>query len=238
MNTCRNCGAQTNSAYCPDCGTSSVVKRIDGHYVFQELQNEFVHLEHGFLYTAKELLIHPGHTVRKIIEGDRFRHFKPIGFLIICSVTYSFLSHYFGIDTMRGVIDKGYVDKMMQWIADNYNYANIIEIFFIAMTIKWVFRKKGYNYFENLVLLSYLTGFTMLMGCLFILFDFFTKGNTINSIFPGLSFVYVAWGIGQFFNERKWATYLKAFFAYVSGFVLLLTIVTITGLLLNVILKK
>lgn len=238
MNTCRNCAAEFETKYCPECGTSAQIKRIDRHYVVHELQHGILHFEKGFLFTVKELLTKPGHSIRKFIEGDRAKHYKPIGFLIICSIIYSFVSHYIGKYNTVVTVDKGYVDKLSQWVIDHYNYSNIIEMFFLALTVKWFFRKKGYNYFENFVLLSYLTGLGMLIGVIFLVIDYLAKTDTLQTVYLPLTIVYTVWAIGQFFNERKWMVYLKALLAYLLGFFMFVLSVNLLGILLNVILKK
>ena len=82
MNICKNCSSKFDTKFCPECGTNAVSKRIDKHYFIHELKHGILHLENGFVYTTKELLTNPGNSIRKFIEGERTRHFKPIGLSI------------------------------------------------------------------------------------------------------------------------------------------------------------
>ena len=181
MTTCRNCTNNFDTKYCPNCGTPASIKRIDKKYVMHEIRHGILHLESGFLFTTKQLLINPGHSIRKFINGDRIKHYKPIAYLIICSIVYSFLSHY--LDTITTFHKQnGYVTDLLIWITDHYNYSNIIETVFIALTLQWFFKKDNYNYFENFVLISYLTGFVMLIGSICLIIAYFSKIESINKL--------------------------------------------------------
>jgi hypothetical protein len=236
MNTCKNCSTSFETKYCPNCGVSVKVKRIDRTFVLHELEHGVLHFEKGFLYTTRELFLRPGHATRAFLEGNRLRHFKPIGYVIICSVIYSFINHRFGPKIVLTKPDN-YVARIFMWIFEHYNYSNLIEIIFIALTLTWFFKKKGYNYFEYFVMLSYLTGFMMLFGGLFIMLSYATGSEIFNSLFPLIAFMYMTWGIGQFFADKKVSSYIKAFLAYLSGFFLFFISAMLLGMVLNAILK-
>lgn len=236
MNTCKNCSTGFDAKYCPNCGVSVHTKRIDRKYLLHELEHGVLHVEKGFLYTTKELFLRPGHATRNFLEGNRLRHFKPIGYVIICSVLYSFLNHHFGPKLVL-LMPSNYVGKIFMWIFEHYNYSNLIELVFIALTLTWFFKKKGYNYFEYFVMLSYLTGSLMLVASLLLMLSYFTGSQIFNNLLLLITFVYMTWGIGQFFADKKASTYIKAFLAYLSGFLLFYVAAIIIGNILNVILK-
>jgi len=126
----------------------------------------------------------------------------------------------------------------LSWIPEHYNISNLIEIIFISLTMTWFFKKHEFNYFENFVLLSYLTGFGMLFGSVSTIIAYLVKNEIINNIFPLMALIYTVWGIGQFYHELKWRAYLKAFFAYLLGIFLFIFSFILVGELLNVLLKK
>ena len=70
------------------------LKRIDGHYILHEIEHIF-HFERGILYTVRELLIRSGKTVREFITDNRNRLVKPIIFIIITSLIYTLVVHFF-----------------------------------------------------------------------------------------------------------------------------------------------
>src|SRR6478609_1967830 len=94
---CKNCKAQVASNYCPSCGQPANLKRIDGHYILHEIEH-VLHFEKGILYTIRELLVRPGDNVRHFITENRSRLVKPVIFIIVTSLIYTLVSHYFHID--------------------------------------------------------------------------------------------------------------------------------------------
>jgi hypothetical protein len=72
MTNCKNCNVPTDRKYYSNCGQAIHLKRIDGHYILHEIEHIF-HFERGILYIIKELLIHPGQTVREFITDNRNR---------------------------------------------------------------------------------------------------------------------------------------------------------------------
>jgi Protein of unknown function (DUF3667)./Nin one binding (NOB1) Zn-ribbon like. len=94
MINCKNCGTDMSSKFCPNCGQPAVLKRIDAHYVAHEIEH-VLHFERGILYTIRELVTAPGLNVRNYISENRSRLVKPIIFVIVTSLLYSIISHFF-----------------------------------------------------------------------------------------------------------------------------------------------
>ncbi len=74
---CKNCGAEINQNYCPNCGNPIQLKRINGRYIAEEV-GSVINFDKGILYTIRELLVRPGKTIRDFIHNDRNRIVKPI----------------------------------------------------------------------------------------------------------------------------------------------------------------
>ncbi|WP_333625003.1 DUF3667 domain-containing protein [Sphingobacterium siyangense] len=94
MTNCKNCGTDITLNFCPKCGQPAVLKRIDAHYIVHEIEH-VLHFERGILYTIRELITTPGKNVKKYIAENRSRLVKPIIFIIITSLIYSIVSHFF-----------------------------------------------------------------------------------------------------------------------------------------------
>ena len=140
---CRNCNKEVNSKFCPDCGQSTSLKRIDGHYIIHEIQH-VLHFERGILFTIRELLIRPGLSVRNFLTENRSRLVKPIIFIIITSLIYSLIIHFFHIEDGSFKFDeseKPVTASIFRWIPEHYGYANIIMGAFIALWTKIFFKK-------------------------------------------------------------------------------------------------
>lgn len=67
---CKNCNSEITQNFCPICGQSAKPPRIDGKYILQEIW-QVLQLEKGILYTIKELLTNPGHSIRYFIFYNR-----------------------------------------------------------------------------------------------------------------------------------------------------------------------
>ena len=238
MTNCKNCSNEVNLNYCSNCGQAVTLKRIDAHYILHEVEH-VLHFEKGILYTVKELLIRPGENVRMFLSDNRNRLVKPIIFIIITSLIYTIISHFFHIEEeyvdFQGA-EKSSTTVIFQWVQNHYGYANIIMGIFISLWVKLFFRKSGYNFFEILILMCFIMGMGMLLYSLFAMAQGLT-GIEMMQLAGALGFIYCSWAIGQFFNKSKISAYLKAVAAYLFGMITFTFIAVLTGFLADLILK-
>ncbi|MDM1395865.1 DUF3667 domain-containing protein [Myroides odoratimimus] len=232
--SCKTSHTDLSTGYCPDCGESIKLKRIDSHYVLHEISH-VLHVEKGIFYTIKELLLKPGITVQKFITEDRSKLVKPIIFIIIASLIYSLIAHYFHIESFVSYHHSGgggVADSIFLWGDTHSGYMNIIIGVFIAVWAKVLFKKHYFNLFEILILLCFVTGMSMLIFSVFAIIQGIVKVNLM-AIAGVVGVLYCTWGIGQFFEVRSIKSYLKAFFAYVLGMLTFSVLVIIIGELLD-----
>ena len=238
MTNCKNCSNEVSLNYCSSCGQPVTLKRIDAHYILHEVEH-VLHFEKGILYTVKELLIRPGENVRMFLSDNRNRLVKPIIFIIITSLIYTVISHFFHIEEeyvdFQGA-EKSSTTVIFQWVQNHYGYANIIMGIFISLWVKLFFRKSGYNFFEILILMCFIMGMGMLLYSLFAMAQGLT-GIEMMQLAGALGFIYCSWAIGQFFNKSKISAYLKAVAAYLFGMITFTFIAVLTGFLADLILK-
>jgi len=97
MTNCKNCDNVITGNFCSNCGQPVKLERIDRHYIVHEI-NHVLHFEKGIFYTIKELLIRPGQNVREFISENRSRLVKPIIFIIVTSLIYSIIVHFFHVE--------------------------------------------------------------------------------------------------------------------------------------------
>jgi hypothetical protein len=227
---CKNCNTEHSQKYCPNCGHPAQLKRIDGHYLAHEIEH-LLHLEKGILFTIKALLLDPGKEIRTYISENRSKLVKPVIFIIVTSLVYSIISHFFHIEELvpNNVETKQSATlAIFQWVQEHYGYANIIMGVFIALWIKLIFRKYGYNLFEILVLLCFTMGMGMLIFALFALLQGLLKIELmqVGSI---VAYVYCARAIAQFFDKKNLMNYLKALLAYILGMITFFILVIALG---------
>lgn len=233
MTSCKNCSEKFEGKYCSNCGIKGEHKRINRHYIVHEIEHGVFHVDGGILYTIKELAIRPGKSVINFVEGEkeRFKHFSPFGFLIVTSLLYGFISHLAGYEE-PGVADDAN-SAIINWIEKNNNYANLIAILFLSLGLKYIFySKRGYNIFEYLVLMAFVTGQIMVLGVFAEALSGLVKSEIVTDIYLMVSFIYCSWAIGGFFKSKNFWGYLKAFAAYSCCIIFFIIIVMIADELL------
>lgn len=235
MGTSKRGESVQQGTYCENCGAPQSVPRINGQYILAELARVF-NFRKGIFYTVRELLLRPGQSIRHYINTDRSSLFKPINFVILCSVIYITVQRYFRFeDSFINLSDQGWGDSaittIMTWVANNYGLAHVMMAFFIALWVRLFFKRYGYNYFEILVLLYFVMGIGMLMYAFLGIVESIVQYPILNngSI---LVFGYICWAVGQFF-ERRFGNYAKAFFAYFLGMITFSIMAIILGMLID-----
>jgi len=226
--------------YCSQCGQPAGLKKIDGHYIINEIR-DVLFTDSGFIYTINRMLVSPGESVRHYLTEDRSRFAKPITFIVISALIYTLVSHLFKIGVEAYSLQEQEIalptfNLLINWIIDNHGYASILITFFMAFWIKLFFRKSGFNLFEIFVLICFISGISQL----FISVVLFFQGITHLKLFHISIFfvmVYQIWGIGQFFDKKKAISYIKALLSYAFGILTFTFLMTFIVLLVDIILK-
>jgi hypothetical protein len=105
----------------------------------------------------------------------------------------------------------------MNWIVNYPGYANMITGLVVAFLLKLFFSKSGYNLFEVFILVCFVSGIAMLLSSVVVIFQSLAYLNLIY-ISALISIIYYVWAIGQFFDKKKTASYIKAFISFVLGY--------------------
>jgi hypothetical protein len=218
MENCKNCNQNLTGKFCSDCGQPATLKRIDSHYIQHEIEH-VLHLDRGIFYTIKELLIRPGKNVREFFSDNRNRLVKPIIFIIVCSLVYTLIDHYFHIEQSYVEIhgEKGSAyNSINKWMQDHYGYANIIMGICIAPWLKLFFRKYDYNFFEILILLCFIMGVGMLIFSVFVIAEGLTHFHVMK-VAGWIGILYCSWAIADFYDKKKIIGYPKSILCYLLG---------------------
>ena len=235
---CKNCNTELNSKFCPDCGQPTNLKRIDGHYIIHEIEH-VLHFERGILYTVRGLVTKPGQNIRNYLSENRSRLVKPIIFIIVTSLIYTLISHFFHIEeeyvNYKG-LEKSSIGTIFKWIQGNYGYASILTGIFIAIWLKVFFRKYGYNFFELLIMLCFVQGISMLIFAVFAFAEGLLHFKLL-SVAGIIAVIYVIWAIGNFFEAKKIGNYLKALISFFFFFITFYIIIFAIGITIDVLTK-
>lgn len=236
---CRNCNEVVTGDFCGSCGQARELKKIDRNYAIQEFMG-VIGYEKGFIFTCKELLVKPGQVIQEYVNRNRQKITKPVTFLVLTSIIYTLISHYLKTDVayneqLKRSYGSSSVYDIMNWVQNNYGYANLIMILPITWWTRLLFRKSNYNFYETCVVIC----FTMGEGMLLFAFE-----SILNRIFPGavvinesvtfvVAFVYISWAIGQFYGKRI-KNYFKAFAAYSLGMITFQILVVAAGIIYDI----
>jgi hypothetical protein len=183
------------------------------HDIWHDLQHGLLHFDNGIFYTSKQLLIRPGHTIREFLEGKRVRHFKPLSFVVVLATLYGFfyhntISHLFEpkiISPNENVVE-AYV-TVIRWNIDHFAISNLLLIVVTATASFYVFKKRGYDYAEHLVLNTYLRGLVLLVSLLTVPFIYFNRSTEnlkwFALIIQVVDFSLMYWCYAQFFDKQS-----------------------------------
>ncbi|MBA4851253.1 DUF3667 domain-containing protein [Emticicia sp. BO119] len=215
MKTCLNCHQQNaeSNHFCPSCGQKASVHRINTHFMIHEVIHAFTHADSGIFYLIKELAIRPGEVIKEYVAGARKKYYNPFNFFLITVAISAFLATYFHVfdgnpDSTNPI--SNIVTKYVNWI---FIASVPIQAFFT-----WLFfRKKKYNYAENIVFHLFLGGFRIVFYVLiFVVFItlFRQYYNIILYTYFLIYIVFVTWAARRFYEEKIWLTFLKIFLSF------------------------
>jgi hypothetical protein len=207
---CKNCGGQVSGNFCSSCGQRADTHKLNIHFILHDLQHALIHFDKGVLYTTKQLLIRPGHTIREFLEGKRARHFQPLSFAIVLATFYGLLWHYLIFDHLHtSLIEPGdditrAFGKIVTWITEHFAFGGLILIITSTLVSYVIFKKRKYNLAEHLVLNTYLMGLFLIVSLLvFPIVYIFRNALTFQYgiIQQGFLLVLMCWCYSQFFNK-------------------------------------
>ncbi|MDU1889892.1 MAG: DUF3667 domain-containing protein [Dysgonomonas sp.] len=230
--TCANCKSQVDGKFCSNCGQPVVVKRIDLHYLLHEIQHSIFHVDKGILYTIKELLLRPGIALRNYIAGNRSSFFKPFAFVLILGAVYGFIAHFFNLYPENEVLsmsEQGNSVKFLEYygttiklVYDNYSFVMLALVPFAALASYIFFRRNGYNYWEHLVVNSYIVGMQIFVLLFFFFVYYYIRSSWVHLLSSTISYGYFIWVFIQLFGgDSKMKAGVKAAFSILFSFLFL-----------------
>lgn len=211
---CKNCSQSFKGNFCNYCGQNPNVNRINFRYILHEISDSIFQINHGLLFTAKELFIRPGQSIRQFLDGRRKQHAKPLAFVLMTSTLYVLASYIAGNDTflgdmlsgmIEGLADDGadaaFTTPILSWLANHYAYSNLLFLPFFSLASYLAFVKSKFNYFEHLVLNCYIVGQQMII---YLAFSFIINVDSVMQLIPVfLGYLYAVWVFIQVFKMRS-----------------------------------
>lgn len=218
---CKNCNFTFEGKYCNNCGQTANTHEINFHSILHEVQHTFLHVDKGILYTTKQLLIRPGHTIREYLNGKRVEHFKPFSYILILSTVYALLNKVSHKLTIVEAFFEGFSEgasngsntqagalvSSIQWLQHHYAYTTLLMLPIVSLASYLAFKKCKYNYFQHLILNSYAAGQRTVIFLCLLPFDYLMSDQSNNSALEYFKIVAALvinlWVYYQFFHNIK-----------------------------------
>ena len=217
---CKSCGVSGSGKYCSNCGLPYQTKRISMKGLLHDIFRFFTHLDKGFGYTIKMLVIAPGHMQRDYIEGERGKYQKPFSMFFICA-TVAALSRYWIFQVLVKYYNTASVSEM-DFYNDYMVILNVALLPVVALITYAFFFKSGYNFAEIGVFILYLVSFLFLLASCIALLKFFWPELDTAYIELTLFLFYSIITFMNFFNkEPRWSVAIRSV-VIISGVFLLI----------------
>lgn len=245
---CKNCGHRYEGRFCPACGQRAATHRINWHYIWHEIPHSVWHVDHGILFTLKELFTRPGYTIREFLEGKRVRHYRPLALILLLGAILTFVVHGLKINMVeetQRVMGSPQAEasaelKALSAQVNGFTERNmtLIQLFMLPVTtfFFWLFfRKKDLNYPEHLVANTFLINVSFVPTILsLLLFKLVGGGKTAYTVVMSASslvgLTYHAWAYAQMFKGqvKPYVAAIRSVLAYLLSYV---SIAFIAGLI-------
>jgi hypothetical protein len=200
IHKCKSCGFSGTGNYCSHCGQSFKTRRISIKELLRELFHFFTHIEKGFFYTLKQLIVAPGRMQLSYIEGKRNIHQKPFSMFLICA-TITALFRYW----IFNAVTKYYPIDIMSEAKFFHEYMVITFVVLIPVYVLityLLFYKSGYNYAEVGVMMLYAISVCFLMAGLIAL---------LKLLYPHLDTAFIEFPVFAFYFTVTLLNFFKSF---------------------------
>jgi hypothetical protein len=157
---CLNCGNPVQANYCEQCGQKTSTHRFSLAHIFtHDFVHGIFHLDKGFFYTIRELIVRPGHSIREFIAGKRVKHFNYFTLILLIltiGLIFQELSPVNPTEIFDSVKNNKTVANFYEKAVKEYPKLFVLGMIPVYAVSSWIFfRKAKHNFAEHLVLNSY-----------------------------------------------------------------------------------
>lgn len=213
---------------------------------FSDEIGEALNVNKGLLYTLKGLSIAPGQTIQDYLGMGRYRVMNPLKYLLVLMTIFLLIAipgGYFrsieklqqmgtvdiqGVETASESAQVAQVQKMvMEYLhfyqeiyANYFNFWMILTVGFISVFTYFIYKKKGYNFLEHIVINLFANAhitLLLILAAMLTPFLSFTANSIVSSLTVILGYIYFIWVYKQLFQQGLFKTFLKASVAYLFG---------------------
>ena len=153
---CKNCNSLFEGKFCPQCGQSATIHRINALYFLHDIPHSVLHVDKGFPYTFYQLVKRPARALEEYLAGRRVSYDRPFSYVLIMSA----------ISVLIVSRVRSYILQLQQHTGkplahssflSHYQAVFIFLMIPLAGAITWlVFCKNRYNFWEHILINTYL----------------------------------------------------------------------------------
>ncbi|MES2690005.1 MAG: DUF3667 domain-containing protein [Bacteroidota bacterium] len=165
---CKNCGNEFTGKFCNNCGQTSEMTKMDHRYIADELGKTFLRFDSGFFKTTRDLFTRPGEFIHNYLEGKRVNYVRPFTYLIITGGLYILIHNYFRIEFVTEDVEGIDRSKVNSFFTSYYTQIQLVLLPFYSGLSVLLFKRTPYNYYEFIVIHTYLAAQRIQFNTLFI----------------------------------------------------------------------
>lgn len=246
METCVNCACESKGKHCPECGQRLSVKQVTFRGMISEFLSKWIGFDNQFGRTMLGLYTSPNSVITSYLNGNRVKYLGPLAYLVIMTALLILSFDLFGVkaeDFMKTQSnlfqqevkqDANQIElqkKVFKFLGDNMRFVSGAMIPFWSVTLGWFFRKK-YLLAERMVIATYFSCQSIWITIIFVGISAITNELYSKMLFI-IPFLYYGYALYNLFPEKKWSSFLKGIFSYLSAFFLAMIISIIIGVLIG-----
>jgi len=243
--SCLNCGKELIGSYCHHCGQKKDVTRLSWGSLLNDLQKRLFGFDNNYFRTVRDLTIAPGKVIQSTIDGVRVRYIGPVGYYFLMITIFVLLLSFLDIDMAEytkdivstfSVEDRSQSQQEMQmkinsFVFSNFRLISFLMIPFFVLGVWIIFKNKKLNFLESSVVVFYSQGHPVLLSIFGLLgYKFFNMIHAQLYIAP-LSYLYFAFSCASFYKGSKIWNFFKGIIAMALGFVILMLISMLVGII-------
>ena len=188
--TCKNCQTFFDGNFCPHCGQSAHVEKIDAAYFLHDIPHSVLHVDKGFFYTLKAMFLDPGQAMKRYLDGQRVKHYRPFAYVLLMSTLCTLLIK--GIDHLINIhfekLHPGHTLEFGHSLFVKYPSLLVFLMIPVLSLITWMaFMRRPFNYWEHFLVNTYMAAnlniFLLLISIVQLARYYFFNSYEVNVIF-------------------------------------------------------
>ncbi len=206
-------------------------------------------VDNGFWFTMRALFSQPSRVIESYLSGATRRYYNPFRYYFIIIAISTLLQLSLGVfDLQQADIRETLNPNMseealqmqlaiMEYVKKFLNIIPLLILPFIALTFKWIFRKRKWNFAEHLISTTFIYAQTAILGLIALLTFYFAPqyiswGLPISVI---LSAFYFTYAYQKIFEMNMVSTFFRSLLAIIIGFILMSLFMGLLGIVIGLV---